>query len=364
MAKRKDSVALFEVITATRKKQEAAATGTGTSVLRTPKWWFKSRDKSVSGRDVVPGEFGPAALPPASTTPAPQLIAPAEPSLTASSAVVQRVAAPERVTIPSGVTSVDPFGLDGPEHAPAVRETWLSRVRTAMPWGGGKKVDVDSDRREVTIRFRYTTAIVAGFAVCVIIGLAYLTGRRNNDRAAGANGISSAAIKAGPVLPDVLKIGPDSKPPEDHDDIADPPAPPAGGKTGDASKAGVKPPVPPVPARPAANPNLPGAADGVETVLPRIKGLNYVVIQSYPEEKNALEAQRALAADGIPCTIESGLKGWTADDWHSIVGTHGFARIKDAPAYQRYLRAVEAVSKKYAGSSKSKRFEPMAYKWK
>lgn len=257
---------------------------------------------------------------------------------------------------------MDPFGLEVSQHAPAIQPSWLTRIRTALPWGRGKRVGVDPARREVTIRFRYTHAIIAGFAVCVIIGLAYVTGRGTNNRAAGANGVSSAAIKAGPILPHVLDISSEGNPSEDHDDIADPPAPPAGGKTGDNSKVSVKLPAPP--AHPAANPNLPGPADGVETALPRIKGLNYVVIQSYPEEKNAVEAQRALAAEGIPCTIESGLKGWTADDWHSIVGTHGFARIKEAPAYQRYLKAIEAAGRKYAGNSKSKRFEPMAYKWK
>src|SRR5688572_25390728 len=136
MAKRKDSVALFEVITATRRKEESAAAG-ARSALRTPKWWFKNKSKPADAPSTpsAPEEHeyilggpqqGAAQIPP-------QLAAPFDPTSTATAtlaasptaAVVQRMApveyaspAPQRVNIPErgdGATgSADPFGLDVP----------------------------------------------------------------------------------------------------------------------------------------------------------------------------------------------------------------------------------------------------------
>ena len=369
MAKRKDSVALFEVITATRKRQEAA-TATGTtapSLLRTPKWWFKAKDKQLAAAQ---GDPAPAAAV-ATASPAfgaPQLTAPADASTTSSGAappaVVQRVAvAPERVTIPSERPGEgDPFGLDFPEQrTERPRRTWLGRFGGG---GGGSKVGLDPDRREVTLRFRYTTAIIVGFAICVAVGLAYVTGRQTNKASAGPNPVSSAAIKNGPVFADVLKIGAGEARP---DEVEVPPdAQPQPPKQSDGPARGrLQPPAPPPATRVGTNPAMPGPADGVETALPRIKGLNYVIVQSYPDLKSATEAQKALEAEGIPCTVESGPADWVANpEWRSVVGIHGFARLKDVPAYRRYVGAIEAVSKKFAGNSKFKKFEPMAYKWK
>jgi hypothetical protein len=112
------------------------------------------------------------------------------------------------------------------------------------------------------------------------------------------------------------------------------------------------------------DPKLPGEADGVETRLPRSVGLNYVVVQSYPEQQAAEDAQKALEDAGIPCTVVRGLRGFAAPNFHSVVGTHGFSAIRNVPAYKRYEEAILAVSKTYAGTSKYKKFEPTPYKWK
>src|SRR5687768_8355612 len=133
MAKRKDSVALFEVITATKKREEAAAAAgsTAPSVLGTPKWWFKSKDKRP-GQAPANAPHDPTVAPAAAPVhSAPQLTAPAEPSSATPSTLVQRVAAvaPERVTIPpERAEGADPFGLDFPEQrAELPRRSWLSR---------------------------------------------------------------------------------------------------------------------------------------------------------------------------------------------------------------------------------------------
>jgi hypothetical protein len=368
MAKRKDSVALFEVITATRKRQEAAAAGSATpSILRTPKWWFKSKNKradQTSGN--VPHD--PTAVPAEVVSQsAPQLAPPVETTngSAAMPGLVQRVPLPpERVTIPAAVPAVadhghegDPFGLEIPEQADRPRRNWLNRFG-----GGGQKLGLDPDRREVTVRFRYTTAIIVGFAICVAVGLAYVTGRQTNKASAGPNPVSSAAVKNGPVLAHVIDIGPTEKPPENVEEPDAPPAP-SGKNPDDAARGKAAPPA--ASQRVGAHPAMPGPADGVETAMPRIKGLNYVIVQSYPDLRGALEAQKALEAEGIPCTVETGPADWVANpEWRSVIGIHGFARMKDVPAYKRYVAAIESVSRKFAGNSKFKKFEPMAYKWK
>ena len=363
MAKRKDSVALFEVITATRKRQEAASAASGSgapSLLRTPKWWFKSKDKNAAS---VQADAPPTPAV-ASAPTVPQLAAPVESSSSSAAsqpAVVQRVAVapPERVTIPSErANEGDPFGLDFPEQQTERPRSWLSRFG-----GGSKKVGLDPDRREVTLRFRYTTAIIVGFAICVAVGLAYVTGRQTNKASAGPNPISSTAVKNGPVMPHVLQIGPGEKPPEEVETTPDAPPPPV--KRPDEPGARGKAQPPPA-TRVGTNPAMPGPADGVETEMPRINVLNYVIVQSYPDLKSATEAQKALEAEGIPCTVEIGPADWAPNpEWRSVVGIHGFPRsFKETPAYKRYVGAIEAVSKKFAGNSKFKKFEPMPYRWK
>src|SRR5688500_2098251 len=102
MAKRKDAVALFEVITAAKRKEQAALGRTRAgSMLRTPKWWFKGKGKDGEQQQPEQLEADGGAYP------APALPAPNDPTAnyvtSAAPGIVQRVvpaAAPERVTIP------------------------------------------------------------------------------------------------------------------------------------------------------------------------------------------------------------------------------------------------------------------------
>jgi hypothetical protein len=380
MAKRKDAVALFEVITATKRKEQAglARTRAG-SMLRTPKWWFKSKAQEGSEqRDGNGASYSAPALPapadPQSTqyaTPGDPTSGYASPSAVPVQSVVQRVAppAPERVTIPERADGTAVFGLDGPtEDAPVAhrgRRSWLGFGR-AKP-----KVDVDPDRREVTVRFRYTHAIIAGFAVCVVVGLAYVTGRQTNQANAGPGAISSKSIKDGDILAGVLDIQPDREAAtlgDDIDSVNDDnrtsvqPRPPTveGSKGRSQSKSGLIVKEPAKPAPPRALPN------GMEQGLPRAKGLNYVIIQIYPDEKAARGAADALQAAGVECTVEQAPPGWTADpDWKAVIGTLGFPpRSSNTPEYRKYKDSIEAVSKSYAGRSKMKQFEPSLYRWR
>lgn len=388
MAKRKDAVALFEVITAAKRREQAAAgnktrVGPGGSMLRTPKWWFKTKTQDGNGQppegDGVP--YAAPALPaPADATTVTYAV-PGDPTSGYASApapgVVQRVAppAPERVTIPERADGTAAFGLDAPaDHASPARRP----RRSWFGFGGVAKateVKLDPDRREVTVKFRYTTAIIAGFAVCVIVGLAYVTGRQTNRANAGPGAVSSKAIKEGDVLAGVLDIQPEREASTDDNIAIDggnderssssnqpkvtPPSP-------DGSKNRSQPKSAPIvneaakPAPPRALPN------GIEDGLPRAKGLNYVIIQIYPNDKGALGAADALKSAGIECTVEPAPPGWTADsDWKAVIGTLGFPpRSSGTPEYIKYKASIEAVSKSYAGKSKSKQFEPSLYRWR
>lgn len=342
MAKRKDSVALFEVITATRRKEAAAEREP--QLTRTPKWWFKGgpghggSQASPAAADpndptagaVLPPPYVPAQLapPPPSTEQAPA----APPS-----ALVQRVvpvsshvAQAATVQIPVAVNDLPP------------RRAWFGL--------GAKKLGLDYERQEVTLRFRYTTAIIAGFAILVVVGLAYVSGRRSSPAVAATNSPSSEDLRRGDVLAHVLDIGPDRS-----IDVAPVPPPPQ-------ADPGRRAPQPPGGAKPGAN-----AAAGADyhVGLPRIIGLNYVIIQSYPERKDADGAQKFLQAAGIPCTVERVPEGWSANPnlW-SVIGTHGFARPKSMPEYKEYVGAILEASERYAGKSKYKKFEPAGRKWR
>ena len=115
MATRKPSTALFEVI---HSGHRAGSSG----VLRTPMWWFKSKFRSAS---------------------------PAFPAAAAAVAADPPAPGPAR-SVP-----------------PSERPVGRSSVHFSF----------DRDRQEITLRLRYTTAIVGAFALLVVIALAYAVGR-------------------------------------------------------------------------------------------------------------------------------------------------------------------------------------------
>ncbi len=90
--------------------------------------------------------------------------------------------------------------------------------------------------------------------------------------------------------------------------------------------------------------------------------MNYVLIQSYFEEKTAHEACDFLNQNGIACTIERGVKGWR-HDFYQIIGLQGFAHLS-GPEYAAYRRRIDDLSARFSPNSHSyKRFQPMAIKW-
>ncbi len=384
MAKRKDSVALFEVIKAQKSREKAAAAAGSPEAaqpapLRTPKWWFK-RAPGSQPQLPPPDPFAAPALPPppaeVSAPPAPvvgEYSPDVDPTMSrTAAALVQRVvpAQPaERVSIPGGV---DPFGLD---PSPARGTPARRAARSMFGFGPVKKVGLDPDRKEVTVRLRYTTAIIAGFAVCVVIGLAYLSGRSSNRASAGANGITSEQVRRGPILAGVLDVQaerttisedgaePTTTTPEPPNDVrVAPPLPepqsagneaPRGGSGGPTEGAVVDNPPPAM-----------AVTGAIATDLPRHNGLNYVVVQTYPAKKDAEAAKEALLAAGIPCTVDRPPTGWGDQKLWAVIGNYGFPRTNTMPEYKRYIEQIKAVGKNFAGKSKYRSFDPSPVKWK
>ncbi len=252
-------------------------------VLRTPKWWFKGRPS----KDAAPASFG----------------------------------------APGGV--IEPEVLSS---APA-------------PRAAGIDLKLDPERQRITFRLSYTSAIVCGFAVVVIVALAYIIGVHvTRGPAPALAGPSTEQIRKGPAKPQVLDV---KAPP-----IAKPAAPTV--ESEDAITA-IPPPAP------SSHTSTPAAA---ETDGQRVIGRNYVVVQIYPDEKSATEARDVLAKSGIQCSIEKGLPPYATNNWYCVVGLRGFDRIGSNPEYDRYEQAIRKAGEAFAGNSKFKKFDPHAYRWR
>ena len=207
-------------------------------------------------------------------------------------------------------------------------------------FGTGKgrigRVDIDSDRYEITLRLSYTSAIICVFAIVTVVGAAFIAGRNmvmGPRPAFAAN--TTPQLRTQPPTPDVLKL--------EKKTVEVTPAPDGEAET--ANGSGTEPR---------------GAGTGTRDRT-RTKGLNYVIIQSYPDEKMAGDAVKVLAENGIDCTIEKGVPGWAR--WYVVMGLEGFDRLSSNPRYEAYTRKVREISAKYAKKSSFKAFEPTAYSW-
>lgn len=280
MAKGKHAAALFEVIHAGKR---SADRDTAAWLLRTPKWWFKGRKK------------------------------PSDPTQSASPPTADAPSAPDAGQSPS----------------PAPRPPAVD-------------VLLDSDRQQITFRVSYTSAIVTGFAVLVVVALAYLLGRNMARGPAQAlGGPSTVEIRQGPARPDVMDLrgsGASRATPRQSPAVPD-------------ESASVAPPT--------------GVLQpGIASTSPpgrRIAGLNYVVIQSYPDEASAKAAVDILQQHGVGCTVEKGLRGLKSD-WSIVVGTDGFAKVSGRE-YETYIKKIEQISDKFASRKSFKAFQPFGYKW-
>ena len=338
MAKGKHATALFEVIHASKQFGGKDKSG----LLRTPKWWFKGRPAAAPASD---GAAAAAARDPNDPTAGATLTSPL---------AQHRPAA-----------SDNPTSTDAAAHASAADPTQLDEFaaprppapppQTAPQGAPAVDVDVDSGRQRITFRFTYTSALVACFAIAVVVALAYLVGRQMSRGPAQAmGGPSTDEVRQGPARPEVMDVGRGTR--------ASAGAQPQRPNTSEPDDSMIstssqpqRTTAPPPPTR-TETPKLP-PADPTK----RVTGLNYVIIQSYPDEASAKGAVDALKQYGVTATIEKGLRGYSSG-WHSVVGTEPFARIS-SPEYAAYLQKINQISDKFASRRSFKAFEPRGYKW-
>jgi hypothetical protein len=269
-------------------------------MFRTPKWWFKGRSRAADRRS-------PAGAAPHSPAADPL------PPLSSSSA-------PASVHDPRSEAVVD------------------SGARNIA-------MDLDRDHKQITFRVSFHSAIVTTFAVAMIVVVAFAVGRKMAGGSTPATaGVNSQELRSGPSRPDVLNVGGTSA-----------------ATTESRATAAEAAPAPPTRTPPAP----------VETTAPgpiavrgeRVIGMQYIVIQSFLEDAAAAERTAVyFRENGIDCTVESGLPGWSAR-WHSVVGTQGFPRASGID-YERYFNRVITVGDKFTAARRLPQFKPLAYAWK
>jgi hypothetical protein len=202
-------------------------------------------------------------------------------------------------------------------------------------------VKLDPDHQRITFHLSYTSAIIAGFAVLVVVGLAYIVGEHiRGGLPRTLTGPSTADLLKGPAHPNVLDVKPTptktTAPLLEADDA--------------------------ITAAPVEKVSLTAPAPTTEPAK-RMINRNYVIVQSYPDAKSAQDACDVLAKNDIPCTVENSLANF-ASGWYSVVTLSGFDHIRNNPDFEQTMDSIRAVSAKFAGTAKFKKFEPQPYKWK
>jgi len=237
--------------------------------------------------------------------------------------------ASEQQSLPDPIADLPKHTVEAPEMPPQ------STPKQPIP---GVDLQLDPDRQQITFKVSYNSAIVTGFTVLVTIGLAYLAGRKmSHGPIAATASPSSAELRTQPAHPEVLDVAGNAKQMELLTSAGD-----------NAQLASIK-----------TSTTMPSSVNSQ-----RIIGRTYVIIQIYPDKKNADDAAALLNKNNIPCTVENGVAGWASKSWWCVVGTTGFDHIRDNPDYKAYENAVNKVSEQFAANSKFKKFEPRAYRWK
>jgi hypothetical protein len=214
----------------------------------------------------------------------------------------------------------------------------------------GVRIAIDSLDQTISLILSYGSAAVVCFTVVVMLGLAFVMGRHS-----GRGPLPLLAertteeVRLDKPRADVLDVG------------------------RDASNAPITPtktvPTPASMAKPSPKPQTWNDPRPPSTYVAkegqRVIGLNYVIIQSYPDQADAENAMKLLEKRGIECTVEPAPASWShsAYKMYSVIGKLGFDRIRNSPEFEQYKDAILKVSDEFAGRSKFKRFDPSPFKW-
>ncbi len=230
-------------------------------------------------------------------------------------------------------------------HAPAGDDFDLERVLSGTS-GEPTAAGASRLRERFALPLNYTTGIVAGCGVLVLIGAVYLaTSLASNPKTALAEAKPNPKVlevSPQPVQPTAPVVARTEKarPVADTGPLARP------GKTAVESTSVEN--VRPVP---------------VPTNVKRVYNLQYIVVLSSPIAKDAQEAVKFLADNGIPATAEQALPGYSRS-WYSVITTKGFEKTRNNPEFDAYMGQLSKLMQKYAKGSKFKTFQPDVYSWR
>ncbi len=214
----------------------------------------------------------------------------------------------------------------------------------------GVSLSFDAARHEITLRMSYISGMIVGVGLVVLVTMAFLVGRQANSGRSTLLAVrNTGEPRLGSVSPNVgdLATAPRYNPPAETDS-------PGGGTmtTTPPAFSAVQAPTQPI---------------SIESNERQI-GLNYVVMQSYPEgeRKMADDAAAALRQAGIGCTLER-LKDFNGSSkWCSVVGTRGFSAVFQRTAeYQAYLAKIKQTNEQNVrgGRRTFKALDPMPMRW-
>ena len=110
-----------------------------------------------------------------------------------------------------------------------------------------------------------------------------------------------------------------------------------------------------------AKPGVVANVDAVAKPGARIVNMHYMLIQSYGDEATAKQARDFLQTNGVPCTIERGVKGWRMD-FYQVIGLQGFARLR-SQEYIDYKENIKKIGAQFSTPRSYKHFEPQPIKW-
>lgn len=384
MAKGKHSTALFEVIHSDKRFKQGHGSE-AKEALRTPKWWFRGREKpetpteaplaevegdpttSATARSMLSRGSTATAVEEPPPAPAPhnrltELTAqeeppappPQPPPAAAPPAVEERAPAPpaespERSSPPRGRSIFSTVRYESADYDEP------SPVDPTRPRGylgrWGVQCTLHPDDRFLTLRLRYSAAAVLAGVTLLALVSAYVMGRsagRSSATTVLATN-STAALQAGPAHPDVLDVAPTTPQRKSAVDSS---------RTNRAAESQQNLAAPPV------QPQVIGTDTPQAHDLPRQINLNYVIIQSYPDRADAQEASALLIRNGVDCTIERALPRYSANqDWYVVVGTTGFAKVRSAD-FEAYIAKIKQIGAQGAAGKRTfKSFQPMGYKW-
>jgi hypothetical protein len=351
MAKRKRGRALFEVMSQHRGAGGRTEPTPSRGGIPTPKWWFKSKNRG-DVRTFAPGET--------------LADAPVEPkavvysSSSSQQQQQQSVATPfadERRSRHEPAMSAD----DSAEHEDEADPTMSSASSSFRPQP--LSVSVDRDGQQISLRLSYTSALIGGFGLFIVIGIAVLIGRGfSKGPAPAAAEVSTAALRQGPASPGVLSVPRKS---DGGGGIIDtmegssgtPPR--SSGTGGRGTSTGTRNPQQVTEPRPPAT---------FFTDDPhRQNGLNYAIIQSYPDRETAEKAAEFLTKSAIPCTVEKNLPSWKLP-WSEgcvVVGIRGFAKVSNNPQLEAYKKQIAEASVKFTNGRRGfTAFAPTMYLWR